>query len=163
MSALPAEKARSQIAELVDSAVKQTVGLQDILEQELVALRAQDADRLQQVMDDKSARVETLRRIDTERSALCADQGIAPGADQMDRLIAICGNDSAIAHSWDRLMQLAIECNAMNMKIGAIIRLRRQQIDDGIAFLRGDTAPNATYHMSGSNERAGAMRSLAQA
>ena len=152
-----------RIAELIDSAVNYTLGLQDILEQELHALRTQDRPGLEQAMTEKSNRVEKLRQIDAERSNLCAAQGIEPGADQMSKLIDVCGDDSAIAQSWDRLMQLAFDCNALNMKIGAIIRLRQQQIDDGIAFLRGDTTPNATYQVSGESPRAGTMRSIAEA
>ena len=155
--------ARKQIVEVIGNCVYHALGLKETLEDERHALETQDVGALQAAIESKSRCVDELRAMDEQRQVLCAEAGFAAGPDQMLQMVEWCDESSVVANCWQHLMDIATECNTLNVTNGAIIQGRRQQLDSGIALLRGGQTETDTYNRSGRGPRGPNLRSLAQA
>ncbi len=163
MPTISPDQARAQIADLIGDSVYEALGLKEALEDERQALEAQDLDRLNAVVDSKSACVDKLRQLDEKRVALCEGWGFDTGPHQMTALIEWCDEDQLVSSRWEQLMVLAAEGNALNMTNGAIIRLRQQQFESSLSVLRGGTPGTDTYGRNGGDTGDFNRRSLAEA
>lgn len=158
----PAE-ARTRIVELLGDSVLHALGLKESLQNERKALESQDAEALTQAVTVKSDCVARLAALDDARRSFCTDAGFEAGPDQMQELIGWCDEDAAAANCWTQLMQIAAECNALNLTNGAIIRTRNTMLDANLAVLRGAEAGTDTYGRHGKDAAAMNRRSIAEA
>jgi flagellar biosynthesis/type III secretory pathway chaperone len=163
MNSQSQDDARQQIVEVIGECVYQALGLKESLRDEHLALERQDAEALDLALTTKSQCVSRLQALDEKRSSLCAASGFDAGPEQMERMSEWCDQDSEIGNCWQQLMEIASDCNSLNLTNGAIIRLRRQHIDTSLAVLRGVDQANDTYVSSGGNRGAMNQRSLARA
>jgi flagellar biosynthesis/type III secretory pathway chaperone len=154
---------RAQVSDLLGTSVLHALGLKESLAAEKAALETQDIDALNEAVANKSRCVTKLQALDSERTTLCAEAGFEMGPDQMDKVMQWCDTDSIIANCWNHLMQLAAECNALNMTNGAIIRARQHQIHANLSVLRGQPPEADTYGREAGGAAPNLRRSLAEA
>ena len=155
--------ARKQIVEIIGDGVYHALGLLETLRDEHTALEQQDLTALRAAVDHKGKCVEELRGMEEARQRLCVDAGFPDGPDQMVHMLAWCDEESVVANCWQHLMDIATECNTLNVTNGAIIHSRRQQIDAGIAVIRGGKPETDTYGRSGRGAQSHTLRPLAEA
>lgn len=151
------------MVELIGNSVYHALGLMETLEDERKALEKQDMDALRSAVEKKGKCVNELRTMENERAALCSASGFEAGLDQMVQMLEWCDESSIIANCWQHLMDIATECNSLNVTNGAIIRGRKQQIDTSIAVIRGGQPTMTTYNRSGTEPHGHNLRSIAEA
>lgn len=155
--------ARRQILDMLGDSVMHALGLKETLHSERRALEEQDTDALSELVQTKSDCVEKLSKLEQRRQQLCEAAGFMAGLEQMDQLVDWCDENSAISKCWLQLMEIAADCNALNMTNGAIIRMRSQMVDSSLAVLRGTDPNQNTYQRQGQDAAARNQRSLAEA
>lgn len=163
MNSLPPQDARTQCVQLLNDSVYQALGLKEILLEEHEALQAQDTDRLEASVANKSACVARLQQLDTQRIDLCTACGFMAGPDQMSQLIDWCDDKDELKNRWEQLLVVAAESSALNMTNGAIIRVRQQHFESSLSVLRGVNPGADTYGRHGGEKSGFGHRSLAQA
>ena len=152
-----------KLVEVVGDSVYQAMGLKECLEDERKALEAQDAEALFTAIECKEKCINKLQSLENQRSRLGATAGFNPGRDQMEQLQDWCGNDVTMTNSWQHLMEIAAKCNDLNMRNGAIIRLRKQQVETSLSVVRGGSSGTDTYDRNGTEPGGQQKRSLAEA
>lgn len=157
------DAARQQIVEIIGNCVYHALGLKESLEDELRALEEQDMDSLRSAIDNKSNCVESLRKLEDQRRVLCETAGFESGPEQMEQMTTWCDDDSVLANCWQHLLDIAVECNALNLTNGSIIRSRKQQIETSLAVIRGGAPEAGIYGRSGHGANGPSQRSLAEA
>ncbi len=160
---LSTESARAQVVEILGCSIFHAKGLRDSLDNEKDALATQDMDALMSAIEDKGTQVRELQLLDVKRSELCRESGFSDGPEQMDRFTEWCDRDAEVARSWSQLLELADECNTLNMSNGAVIRVRRQQVEDGLSIIRGQEPGAPTYGRNGVNRDGLGQRAIAEA
>lgn len=163
MQRLSPNDARERIVEMVGTSVYQALALKESLDDEHRALERQDMEALGIALDNKSVCVQALQTLEQERHQFCVAMGFAAGPEQMVQLTEWCDENSVLADSWQHLLDIAIECNALNFTNGAIIRARKQQIEAGLAVIRGSGPESGTYGRSGRAPSGPSQRALAEA
>lgn len=81
----------------------------------------------------------------------------------MQQMTEWCDKDSIITNCWQHLMEIAVECNALNMTNGAIIRGCKQQIETSLSIIRGGVPGSDTYSRGGGATYVPSQQSLAEA
>jgi flagellar biosynthesis/type III secretory pathway chaperone len=155
--------ARKQIVEIIGDCVFHALGLMETLQDERKALEDQDMDALKSAVDSKGKCVNDLRTMEDRRRNLCIAAGFPDGPDQMVQMLEWCDEGSVIANCWQHLMDVATECNTLNITNGAIIRGRKQQIETSISIIRGGQPEMDTYNRSGREPPGHHLRSIAEA
>ena len=155
--------ARDQAAEILDSCVLYANQLRECLKEEHDALAGQDLDALMAAIEDKGVCVRELQKFEARRAALCSASGFPDGPTQMADFSAWCDDESLLERSWDELLGIAAECNALNLANGAFIRMRKQHVDAGISVLRGTDSASPTYDRHGGAREGLGNRSIAEA
>ena len=163
MTARSPEHARKQIVDLIGNSVYHALGLKESLADENAALEEQDMEALRKAVDNKSHCTAALQTLEEQRREFCVAAGFADGPEQMAQLAEWCDEDAVVANCWQHLLDIAVECNAMNLTNGAIIRSRQQQIEAGLAVIRGGTHEPGIYGRSGRGPSGPSQRSLAEA
>jgi flagellar biosynthesis/type III secretory pathway chaperone len=161
--AITAADARGRAAVILDKAVFHARHLRECLQDEQIALAEQDLDALMNAIEEKGLCVRELQKTDTQRSALCLAAGFADCAEQMRDFTEWCDEEAVLARSWDELLTVASECNSLNLSNGAVIRIRKQHIEEGISVLRGTDPASPIYNRSGGNRDGLGNRAIAEA
>lgn len=154
---------RRQIVEIIGNGVYHALGLMETLEDERKSLESQDMSALKTAIENKGKCVNELRCMEDERTALCVKSGFPAGPDQMVQMVEWCDESSVIANCWQHLMDIATECNTLNVTNGAIIQGRKQQIETSISIIRGGQPTMDTYSRSGREPHGHNLRSIAEA
>jgi flagella synthesis protein FlgN len=154
---------RQRIVEIIGNSIYHVLGLKESLEDERKALAVRDIDALNAAIENKSRCVASLHTLEQERRRLCSLSDHGEGTDHMQQMAAWCEADSVIASSWDQLMAIVAECNTLNMTNGAIIRVRKDQIESSLSVLRGGTPGTDMYSRDGTGSGSTSQRSLAEA
>ena len=163
MSRPTPDEARTRIVDLLGDSVFHALGLKESLQNERRALESQDAEALTQAVAVKSDCVARLAALDDARRSYCNDAGFEAGPDQMQQMLGWCDDSAEAANCWTQLMQIAAECNALNLTNGAIIHTRNSMLDANLAVLRGAETGTDTYGRHGKDAAAMNRRSLAEA
>ena len=156
-------EARTRIVDLLGKSVYHALGLMESLREEFDMLETQDTDGLRRSVAAKGSCVDNLKELEVQRSSLCIASGFEAGPLQMEEMTAWCDEDLVIRNCWDHVMEIAGECNALNLTNGAIIRARLQHFEINLRVLRGVDQEPDTYQRSGSCGREMNQRSLAEA
>lgn len=163
MSRPSAAATREQIAAVLGESVLHALGLREALLEERHALEQRDTAALAQAVAIKGDCVAKLKKLEEQRAAVCRSAGFDAGPEQMARISDWCDEDSLIDSGWRQLMEIAAECNTMNLTNGAIIRMRSQMVESNLAVLRGADPTPDTYGRAGQDGAAMHQRSLAEA
>ena len=151
------------MADLLGDSVYQALGLLETLDDERIALAEQDVGTLLTILEQKEECIRELRKLDERRSDLCAAAGFPAGPEQMDKMLGWCDENDVVANTWQHLMEIATECNSRNLTNGSIIRGRKQQIDAGLAVVRGGASNVDTYSRNGMEPSGASLRPIAEA
>jgi len=156
-------EARTRIVALLGKSVYHALGLIESLRGEFNMLETQDTEGLVDTTSTKSRCVEKLKQLEEQRSSLCLASGFEGGPAQMEAMTAWCDEDLVVRNCWDHLIEIAGECNALNLTNGAVIRARQQHFQSNLAVLRGADQETDTYQRFGNDPREMNQRSLAEA
>lgn len=147
--AVQSDSARDQVVEILGVSLFHAKELRESLHQEREALESQDMDSLLAAAETKGTQVRELQQLDAQRSRICTESGFSAGREQMDAFLDWCDHSGEATHSWEQLLEVAEECSQLNAANGAVIRVRRQQVEDGLAVLRGQPMGVSTYDRDG--------------
>lgn len=155
--------ARARAVDILKNSIARVNALKHALSDEYEALAVQDLDALTAATERKTTQVRELQALDNERNALCRETGFDNESEQMQKFTEWCDEDGVIEASWNELLLLAEHCNTQNLANGSVIRVRKQQIEDGISVLRGTDAESPTYDRHGGNRDGLGNRAIAEA
>ncbi|MDJ0911176.1 MAG: flagellar protein FlgN [Woeseiaceae bacterium] len=155
-------EARERIVAVLGQSVYHALGLKEVLMDERSALELEDTDALERAVDSKGRCIDKLQALEKDRESLCEASGFVSGPSQMQDMTAWCDENSIVADGWSQLMDVAAECNQLNLANGAAIRLRQQHTEAGLAVLRGSEQRPATYARTGDGSATRLNRSLAE-
>lgn len=139
----------------------------DILQQEHAALSSSDPGAVEQIGRLKADALGTLEQTGRQRAALIASAGFDAADKQgIETLIqrADPGHRTPVAEQWQRLRELAGECQRLNTINGAVIQSSFRFAQQALALLRGHT-PGGTleYRPDGSTRQPMGSSTLAKA
>jgi flagellar biosynthesis/type III secretory pathway chaperone len=152
----------SELLDILGCSIFHATSLRDALQAEHHALVEQDIDALLRAIEEKGASVQELQTLDQRRDALCAAFGAVSGPEQMNAFLSSSLNPAEIESAWTKLLSLADECSLLNKANGAIIRVRKHHIEDGLALIRGSEPGNTTYARDGKNRDGLGNRAIAE-
>lgn len=152
----------SELIDILGCSIFHATCLRDALQAEHSALVEQDIDALLRAIDEKGASVSEMQVLDQRRDALCAEFGATSGPEQMNVFLSSALSPAEIESAWSKLLTLADECSTLNKANGAIIRVRKHHIEDGLALLRGSEPRTSTYARDGKNRDGLGNRTIAE-
>ena len=153
----------SRLADVLGRSVFLALGLKESLQDERSALQSEDLQALTEALDNKTRCVAELKELEKTRAELASGMGYRAGPGQMDQLTREMAKDVTITGRWEHLLDIARECNDLNMRNGAIVQLRKRQAEAGLAVLRGESPTSETYSRQGAEAPGHGKRSLAEA
>jgi flagellar biosynthesis/type III secretory pathway chaperone len=138
---------RTNLEAVLSNGIESMRNLKSLLLEERIALEQLDPDRLAATASSKRDLVAKLA-----------------GFIELDTAIAhVPEVPGPLADHWQKLRQVARECNELNRVNGTIIRSRHQQVLDGLAVLCGKEKLDSTYTASGSASAPNNRRTLTEA
>ena len=162
MSKKATENCKADLDQLLRASVHCTIGLKEILTDERAALESQNTEALNEAAADKQMFLSKLEELEATRREICHASGFSPDFGAMEEMVNCCDTDSLILGYWNHFVDLARECSELNVKNGAIINLRRQQITGALSVIRGASQNNETYGRNGRDTSGSAKRVLAE-
>jgi flagellar biosynthesis/type III secretory pathway chaperone len=163
MTRMSPRECRAALEINLDESLNDVLELRRILNEERTALERKDSISLHDLADRKGTCIGKMEGLEARRASISKSCGFGTGPAAMTGLTAWCDDSGAIDRSWMEFMDVTRSCSDLNAANGAIIHVRRSQIDDALAILRGGMANGDTYGPAG--ERAGVLenRALAEA
>jgi len=157
------KECRALLEKNLEDSLANAFELKVILEDERAALERNDPASLHDAAASKQECVNKLEELETRRVNCSQSCGFESGTDAIGELATWCSGGPAMVRSWQEFLDLANLCSNLNSANGAIILVRRSQIENTLAVLRGGIANGDTYGPSG--EKAGVLetRALAEA
>ncbi len=157
MTAHRPDQTNERLVAVLENSIEEARGLRDTLAAERTALEERDPDALERILGAKTAHVETLAALDTERQQLFAAAGI-----ETRRGEGSATQHAGIGQRWQQLVDLADECAQLNQANGFVIRARQSRVDTRLKIIRGEPIAPVTYGHAGDRIGNG-HRSLAEA
>jgi flagellar biosynthesis/type III secretory pathway chaperone len=115
--------------------------LEGVLRQETSVLRGDDADAIARIGDRRHRYIDSLSKLDAERSASCRMLSFGTGRAALDQMLAWADPSGALGARWSANLQLARRCKAINDQNGAIVSAQLGRVQRLLARLRGASAP----------------------
>ena len=106
--------------------------------------------------------VEGLSRLDAERASTCRMLSFGEDRSGLEKLLAWCDADQTLHARGQRHLQVASRCKDQNERNGAVVALKRSQVQKLLAMLRGGAVEPA-YGRPGERFDGFACRDLGQA
>lgn len=134
-----ADERKAKLERNVENSISEALALELALQAERHALETREDVALASAAEEKTLRVSRLEQLEADRKAFAAV-------------------DSLPSARWQAFLSIIVRCKRMNTTNGAIIHLRRQQVNDALRLVSG--TGNGTYGPSGT-EASPAGRALA--
>lgn len=159
-----------ELARRLGSCLRQEIdaasGLLDLLRQENAVLTDGDPAAIEEVGRSKQDALDSLEALGRQRTEMVAAAG--PGIDPQDieGLIRRCdpAGRTNLPELWEQLLELAAECQRLNMVNGAIIQSSSRFAQQALGLLRGQSpAAGLEYGPDGSTHQPLGSSSLAKA
>jgi flagellar biosynthesis/type III secretory pathway chaperone len=115
--------------------------LEAVLRQESVVLRGEDAQAIARIGDNRHRYIDTLSKLDAERSATCRMLSFGTDASALQRLLQWADPSGALRAQWSSNLLLARRCKAINDQNGAIVSAKLGRVQQLLGKLRGVSAP----------------------
>ena len=157
---------RAELESVIGECVNCALGLNDTLIEERDALKRQDSAAIMDAAARKQRCIEQLEQLDARRADLteACGYGRSPGEMQtVARDLDAASGENHLLNCWNHFMEIAHKCFDLNSANGAIIRVRKTQITNSLATIRGGATDDQTYGPAGTEPQAERARSLAQA
>lgn len=148
---------------LLASAEQSVIALVATLTDERQALAERDLAAIGRAADEKRNLIGNIESLESQRATLCAAAGFSGNPADMPQMLSWCDADLALANRWQRILDSGAACDQSNRANGAIIRVRRQQVADGLTVLRGHNPDTHTYGPGGTADVTGSGRPLTEA
>jgi flagellar biosynthesis/type III secretory pathway chaperone len=155
MSATLGER-RVKLERIVEDSISEALALELALQAERNALETRDDAALGSAAKDKGIRVAKLEQLEADRRA--AGMTFAPTQGLPGSSTNFPAADLLPVGRWQAFLSIVARCKRMNTTNGAIIHLRRQQVNDALRLVSG--TGTGTYGPSG-EESPSAGRALA--
>lgn len=162
MSKHVSENCKADLDQLLRASVLCASGLKEILNDERAALERQNTEALNEAAASKQLSLSRLEALETERREICEVSGFSSRPEDMEEMVKTCDSELSNLERWNQFVELARECSELNIKNGAIINLRRQQITGALSVIRGESQDNETYSRNGLDTASNAKRVLAE-
>ncbi len=153
------DSCNSELRRIIDQSIECASRLEDLLQDERNALELQDVERLRSVTTSKERCVQCLEGLESERRALCAAAGYEAIDTGMTDMLSWCDKNAATTPLWNRLVQNARQCEALNRTNGAIGRVRYEHVVSALALL--SEGGNPVYSPDGQQAAQFGRRALA--
>lgn len=163
MSRPTPQDTRTRLEKVINDGVTCALALKKTLGDERAALQRRDTSTLSQAIEIKETQIRELATLEERRGHICAAAGFDAALQDMRAVTDWCDNDLSIHDGWLRLRAIAADCDSLNLGNGAIIRLRQQQIADGLALLRGAEREADIYGPTGVTGNTPAGRAITEA
>lgn len=154
------EQCGAELKRILELCLECASRLDELLHDEYGALEEQDMSALGAITTSKELCVHTLDNLESERQTLCTAAGYDANGKGMKALLQWCDRRAVIAPIWERLLQSAKECDALNRTNGAIGRIRFEHVMSALAVLNGGGG-GALYSAEGQETERFEQRSLA--
>ncbi len=136
--------------------------LEQVLSREADVVRGDDPRAIENIGAARHHCIDSLMRLDAERTAACRMLSLGNGPDGLHRLLAWCDHDQTLRQRWEANLQIARRCKELNERNGAVVTLKLGQVRQRLATIRGSSAAPA-YGRQGLPYEGIARRELAQA
>lgn len=143
-----------QAETLIDEQITLSEQLIVLLERENAELRTLHVQDLEKLSEEKHALVSALNISSSRWQALIALENIQPDTKSLATFLALADreNESNLLQSWQRLLDLAKQCQRLNAINGTIMVLRNQAVQQTLSILRGQFPRDQLYDTNG-NQR----------
>jgi flagellar biosynthesis/type III secretory pathway chaperone len=115
--------------------------LEAVLLQETDVLRGEDAQAIARIGDSRHRYIDTLSKLDAERSAACRMLSFGNDRSALDRLLEWADPSGGLRAQWSTNLVLARRCKAINDQNGAIVAAKLGRVQQLLGNLRGVSAP----------------------
>jgi len=136
--------------------------LEQVLAREADVVRGDDPHSIENIGAARHHCIDSLMRLDAERTSACRMLSFGVGPDGIDRLLAWCDPDRTLRGRWESNLQIARRCKDLNERNGAVVTLKLGQVRQRLATMRGSNAA-PVYGRHGVPYEGIARRELAQA
>jgi flagella synthesis protein FlgN len=136
--------------------------LEQVLTREADVVGGDDPNAIENIGAARHHCIESLMRLDAERTSACRMLSFGTGPEAIERLLASCDHDQALRRHWQGNLQLARRCKELNERNGAVVTLKLGQVRQRLATIRGSSA-GPVYGRHGLPYGGIARRELAQA
>ena len=160
MTEISPDQCGTELKRILELSLECTIRLDELLHDEYGALETQDMSALGAITTSKELCVRSLNSLESERQTLCTAAGYDASGKGMQALLQWCDRRSIITPVWERLLQLAKQCDAFNRTNGAIGRIRFEHVISALAVLKGGGS-GTLYSAEGQETEHFEQRSLA--
>lgn len=115
--------------------------LEGVLRQETLVLRGDDAEAIARIGDSRHRYIDTLSKLDAERTATCRMLSFGDGHGALDQMLEWADPSGGLKSRWKTNLDLARRCKAINDQNGAIVSAQLGRVQQLLGKLRGATAP----------------------
>ena len=143
------ERCNLELQRILDRSFECASRLEDLLHDERSALELQDTEKLGAVTTSKELCVQCLESLESERRTLCVAAGYDASESGMKDMLRWCDGSSVVTPVWNRLLQSARQCEALNRTNGAIGRLSYEHVMSALAVLSGGSGRTPLYSPEG--------------
>ena len=136
--------------------------LEQVLRRESDVVRGDDATAIENIGGSRQHCVDSLGRLDAERTTTCRMLSFGEGRTGFEKLLAWCDSDRKLRARWQHNLEVAGRCKDLNDRNGAVVALKLGQVQQLLATLRGGSVEPA-YGKQGARFDGFARRELGQA
>ena len=133
--------------------------LEGLLDRETEALKADDLAVIEHIGHERHRCIESLMRIDSERSVACRMLGLADGRTQFEQLLDRCDASGWLKSRWLAGLEIAARCKDRNERNGAVVSAKLRRVEALLMTVRGGQNSVAPVYAS-SGQRGLAARGL---
>lgn len=148
------------IADLVDQDLTSSLALLHTLEKEQEALQERDHEQLRELLEEKTALLNTLDAGSVQRAEILRELQQPNDQYAWESLIDAMGDHDLKDH-WTSLKDTIADCQQLNEVNGKIIARSQQSVQSLMQILRGDNGQQNLYTSSGTTNNSGRLNSAA--
>jgi flagella synthesis protein FlgN len=123
--------------------------LAELLEEERRLLETRQQDKLQQVIDEKAAAIDTLNYHAKERATLLQSLSLPPTLDGWDNFLQRNTQTLPLRDAWYALSKKVEHCRELNEINGKLIARSQQTVNHLLTLMRGNTPTPSLYNAKG--------------
>ncbi len=123
--------------------------LLEVLQDEDLALRRTDADRIDQITAAKQALVREMESYQAAQDRFLATHKIPPGPRGMEDYLQTLPGDAPERATWRSLQTLIDQCRNRNRINGGLVALSRQHVQQALEILKGSPETGPIYGRNG--------------
>ncbi|HEY6452799.1 MAG TPA: flagellar protein FlgN [Steroidobacteraceae bacterium] len=135
---------------------------ESVLRRETDVVRGEDTEAIQRIGGDRHRYVDTLTRLEAERSDACRMLSFGDGRAALEQLLDWADPTASLRRQWAANLELARRCKALNDHNGAIVAAKLGRVQQLLGKLRG-TSPPPVYTAKGARYGSLGLRDLGRA